>query len=103
MTASCNRSEANRHLAHEEGAIQRTYASISEMLEKERPHGVVCCPSYDSMFEVASEILPFGIPTFLEKPPGLSLQQAVNPGRNGERIWGADDGGCESAALLGAS
>ncbi len=80
VIASCNRSKKNRDLARDQGGIQKTYASISEMLEKERPHGVVCCASYDSMYEAACEVLPFGIPTLLEKPPGLSRQNAVTLG-----------------------
>lgn len=76
MVASCNRSEAGRAQAHKEGGIPRTYSNISEMLEREQPAGVLCCASYHSMFDVARQILPAGIPTLLEKPPGLSMEEA---------------------------
>lgn len=77
VVAACNRSEANRSLAQNEGSIPRCYNSISKMLESEHPDGVLCCASYGTIFEAASEALPFGIPTLLEKPPGLSRQQAL--------------------------
>lgn len=76
IVAACNRSETGRAQAHEEGGIPRTYSNIPEMLEREQPAGVLCCASYDSMFDVARQVLPTGIPTLLEKPPGLTLGEA---------------------------
>lgn len=76
VVASCNRSEAGRASAHQEGGIPNTYADITEMLDKERPEGILCCASYHSMFDVARQIIPAGIPTLLEKPPGLSMEEA---------------------------
>ena len=73
IVASCNRSERGRQKATSEGGIPRTYPDAAAMLDKERPDGVICCASADQMINAAGKILPFGIPTFLEKPPGISL------------------------------
>jgi len=75
FTAVCNRTEAGRQRAQQAGQIPRAYASIPEMLERERPDGVICCVSFDQVYHAAQQILPFGIPTLLEKPPGTSLAE----------------------------
>jgi predicted dehydrogenase len=75
FVACCNRSPEKRRQAETEGGIPRTYAAIDAMLESERPDGVVCCVSPDQMAAAAGQILPFGIPTLLEKPPGVSLAE----------------------------
>ncbi|MGD9722089.1 MAG: Gfo/Idh/MocA family oxidoreductase [Pirellulales bacterium] len=75
IVAACNRSAAGRQQAETEGGIPHTYAQIGEMLERERPDGVLCCASSDTQFAAAQEVLPYGIPTLLEKPPGLSLAE----------------------------
>jgi predicted dehydrogenase len=75
VVASCNRSERGREKAHSEGGIANTYASIEAMLDRERPDGVVCCASAEHMAEAAKQILSFGLPTLLEKPPGISLAE----------------------------
>ena len=75
FVACCNRSSEGRRKAEQEGGIPRTYARIDEMLERERPDGVVCCASMQYIHGAALEILPFQIPTLLEKPPGTSLAE----------------------------
>jgi predicted dehydrogenase len=75
FVACSNRSEEGRHKAEREGGIPRTYAQIDAMLDRERPDGVVCCASPDQMAVAVAQILPFGIPTLLEKPPGVSLAE----------------------------
>jgi predicted dehydrogenase len=75
FVACCNRSDEGRRKAEREGHIPRTYTRIDEMLDHERPEGVVCCASIHQMYDAASEILPHGLPTFLEKPPGTSWAQ----------------------------
>jgi predicted dehydrogenase len=75
VVAACNRSAEGRERAQTQGGIGRTYARIGEMLKRERPDGVVCCASSDAMYSAALEILPCGIATLLEKPPGLSLEE----------------------------
>ncbi|MAG92450.1 MAG: hypothetical protein CMJ48_01685 [Planctomycetaceae bacterium] len=77
ITASCNRSRAGQEKAREEGGIPRTYADIETMLAAESPAGLVCCVSFDSMYEVGKRIIPAGIPILLEKPPGTSVAEAL--------------------------
>lgn len=73
-TAACNRGEPGRRGAAAAG-IPRTYARIPEMMEKEKPDGVVCCVSFDQAESAARELIPFGAPVLLEKPPGISPAQ----------------------------
>ncbi|MCK6551386.1 Gfo/Idh/MocA family oxidoreductase [Myxococcota bacterium] len=75
IVASVNRSEAGREKARTEGGIGHTYASIAEMMGVERLDGVLCLPSYPQMFAAANEVLAYGVPTLLEKPPGTSLAE----------------------------
>lgn len=75
FVACCNRSEAGRLRAQTEGAIPRVYADVEEMIRTESPDGVVCCASLDQVYAAALKIIPFGIPTLLEKPPGTSLAE----------------------------
>ena len=75
FVACCNRSAPGREKATRDGGIERTYAKIDEMLERERPDGVVSCASLDQVFATAQQILPFAVPTLLEKPPGTSLAE----------------------------
>jgi len=75
FVACCNRSEEGRRKAQIEAGIGRTYADIGEMIEREKPDGVVCCVSFDQIYDAARAIFPFGVPTLLEKPPGTSVQE----------------------------
>lgn len=75
FVACCNRSPSGRERASREGRIINTYAEIETMLERERPDGVVCCTSLDQIYSAAKQIIPFGIPTLLEKPPGTSVAE----------------------------
>ena len=75
VVAACNRSEAGRKKATEEGKIAKTYASIPEMIAKEQPDGILCTASVDGIFPAAKEIIASGLPALLEKPPGTSLAE----------------------------
>jgi predicted dehydrogenase len=74
IIASCNRSEAGRNRAKEAG-IEKTYGSYQDMLEKERLDGIICSTSLFNNYEVAKELIPYGIPMLLEKPPGTSIEE----------------------------
>ncbi len=76
IAAACNRSEEGRRRAKNEGGIERTYRSIAEMLAKEELEGVICCASAEQIFEAGSALIPSKIPILLEKPPGLSVEEA---------------------------
>ncbi len=73
-TGACNRSEFGRAGAKTAG-IPRVYAGISEMMRAEKPDGVVCCASFDQAEGAARELIPFGVPILMEKPPGTSPTQ----------------------------
>jgi predicted dehydrogenase len=75
FVASCNRSELGRRKASEEGGIHNTYAHIDEMMRVEKPDGVISCASVDQIYSTVIELLPFGIPLLIEKPPGTSLKE----------------------------
>ena len=75
IVASCNRSKKNRKKASIEMNIPRTYASIVEMFDKENLDGIICCVSFWNNYSVAKELIPYGIPILLEKPPGTSLAE----------------------------
>ncbi len=77
FVAACNRSVEGRQRAKTEGEIPATYHSISEMLEQERPDGVVCCASSDQMYPAARSVIQTGVPTLLEKPPGTSVEELI--------------------------
>jgi predicted dehydrogenase len=76
VTAGCNRSEAGRRRAREDGGLARTYASAAEMIEREDPAGLLVTVSALSVGAVVRELLPFGRPILAEKPPGTSLAEA---------------------------
>jgi predicted dehydrogenase len=75
IVAVCNRSEAGRARAMADGGIPKAYASIAELLREERPDGVVCTTPPEAIHEAGMELLASGVPTLLEKPPGISLAQ----------------------------
>ncbi len=75
LVGACNRSEAGRKKATEEGKIARTYATIGELIAKEKPDGILCTASVDGIFPAAKEIIASGIPSMLEKPPGTTLAE----------------------------
>jgi len=76
FVAACNRSEEGRRKAEKEGGIQKTYQHPIDMVEKVQPDAVICCPSFDSVYDVASKLIPYGVPLLLEKPPGVSVKEA---------------------------
>ena len=75
VCASCNRSETGRACAREKAGIPRTYANPLEMVECERPDGLLLTVSAVSMAESTRKLIPLGIPLLVEKPPALSLSE----------------------------
>lgn len=75
VVAACNRSEAGRKKAIEEGKIPRAYATIGELIAKEKPDGIVCTASVDGIYPAAKEIIAAGVPALLEKPQGTTLAE----------------------------
>jgi predicted dehydrogenase len=76
VAAACNRSPDGRRRALDDGGFLRTYASASEMVETERPDGVLVSASVLSQFALTRELIPLGVPLLVEKPPGTSAAEA---------------------------
>ncbi|HCE42564.1 MAG TPA: hypothetical protein DET40_03350 [Lentisphaeria bacterium] len=55
--------------------IPRSYADYHEMLDKERPDGVVVCVGPNFHAECAIELMDAGFHVCTEKPPAVSLKQ----------------------------
>ncbi|MBI2193610.1 MAG: Gfo/Idh/MocA family oxidoreductase [Planctomycetes bacterium] len=55
--------------------VERRHDSIRPLLEDDRPDAVFVLVSVLAVSEVASAFLRAGVPTFLEKPPGLHTRQ----------------------------
>ena len=64
-----------RSLASGHG-IPASYADYREMVEKEKPDGVMVCVGPDFHAQVAIELLGAGIHVFTEKPPARDAAQA---------------------------
>jgi predicted dehydrogenase len=73
IAASCNRSEAGRERAQQEGQILAVYSDIDKMLQDANLDGVLCCASFTQLYETACKIIPTQTPVLIEKPPGLSM------------------------------
>ncbi len=67
IVAASARSEKNRARAGAHAA--KVYSDYREMLAQEKPDGVVVCVSADAVDRVTEELLPFGVPLLIEKPP----------------------------------
>ncbi|HTU27230.1 MAG TPA: Gfo/Idh/MocA family oxidoreductase [Pirellulales bacterium] len=74
IVASVSLHEKSQQEALRDG-IPAAYGSVEEMVDREQPDGVVCCPTFDQVALVARELAPRRIPTLLEKPSGTSLAE----------------------------
>lgn len=75
IVASSNRSEVNNLKAKNEGRIQKTYTDFHEMLRNEKVDGLLVCASFDQLYHIAKEVIPYKIPVLLEKPAGTSMEE----------------------------
>lgn len=55
--------------------IEQVYDTFDHLLEGCAPDGVMILVSANQIYDVAINLLPTGIPLFLEKPPGLYPEQ----------------------------
>jgi predicted dehydrogenase len=76
VVASVNRSQEKKELAFNAG-IPNNYSTIEDMVAHHKLDGIICCVSFQHIFEVASELIKFKIPILLEKPPGLSVHELL--------------------------
>jgi|GEM_PF-2978988 len=75
IVASCNRSENGNLAASREEKIPFTFYSLDEMIRKTKPDGVLVSVSFDHIYQVAKELIPYQIPLLLEKPTGTCLEE----------------------------
>lgn len=73
VVAAVNRSSEGRSRAKLIGGIDRTYGDVTSMLEEERLDGILVSASVLSQFDVIRQLIPWGVPLLIEKPPAISL------------------------------
>ena len=73
IIASCNRSAESNEKARAELGIDEVFVDYREMVEKIQPDGLINCVSYQNIFQVSKDLIPYQIPMLIEKPPGISL------------------------------
>ena len=49
---------------------------VDDLIKEARPDALMVLVSEDQMFTVASAVIPYGLPLFIEKPPGLVPEEA---------------------------
>lgn len=57
------------------------YGDMQEMLEKEKPDGVIICIGPEAHAELASKVMRMGFPVYTEKPPAPSATAALEVAR----------------------
>ena len=75
VVASANRSEAGRARAKAAG-IPKTVSEIEALFDSS-PDAVLCSASIHENFAAARRVLPWGVPTLLEKPPGICSEELM--------------------------
>ena len=55
--------------------IPEVYQSSEELIEQGKPDALLILVSADQIFAVAQNVMPFKLPVFIEKPPGLHPAQ----------------------------
>ena len=55
--------------------IENVYETVDDLLKGCMPDGLMILVSADQIYNVALNLIPIGIPLFLEKPPGLVPEQ----------------------------
>lgn len=76
VVAAHNRSQASNERAVLELGIPAAYATSKEMIESEHLDGIIIAVSATNLFEVTQSLIPYQIPLLVEKPPGLSSDDA---------------------------
>lgn len=61
--------------AHEYG-FERTYGDYRRMIEDERPDAVIAITPLERTLPIGRELLSYGIPVMVEKPPGRTASEA---------------------------
>jgi predicted dehydrogenase len=72
LTAVCDLDEARAKEYAARFGFSRTYADFRAMIGRERPDGLVAITPMTHTAAIVEELLGFGIPLVIEKPPGES-------------------------------
>jgi predicted dehydrogenase len=59
----------------------KAYGDYRELLEREKPDGVIICIGPQQHYELAIEVMKLGYPVYTEKPPAASSQDAYEVAR----------------------
>ncbi|NOY82273.1 MAG: Gfo/Idh/MocA family oxidoreductase [Kiritimatiellaeota bacterium] len=76
LVAACDLDRARAERVCDEFGFAHAYSDLNEMLEREHPDGCVCIVPVPSIVELGAELFRRGIPCVIEKPPGVSLEEA---------------------------
>lgn len=75
FVAAVNRSEEGNARASSHG-IPNTYTNIQQMMENEVLDAVLVLVPPRDMHQVTISLIPYGLPVLIEKPPGISIEEA---------------------------
>ncbi|HOJ20405.1 MAG TPA: Gfo/Idh/MocA family oxidoreductase [Armatimonadota bacterium] len=78
LVAVVDQIEEKRLVAQRTWGARRAYASVEEMLDKEKPEGVCISGPPQMHYEVGLQVLERGIPIFVEKPSAIDFQHAYD-------------------------
>ena len=53
--------------------IQNVFKNINSLIEKSNPDALLILVSSENIFKITKQIIPYKIPFFVEKPPGLNF------------------------------
>lgn len=77
LAACCDINPEAAKAAAEEFGFKRYYTDYIEMIETEKPDAVMAITPVHLTEKISVELLKRGIPTLLEKPPGMSREAAL--------------------------
>ena len=73
IIASCNRTKKGNILAQSKGNIKKTYLDYYKMIDDLNLDGIIITTSFQNIYSVAKDLIPYKLPILLEKPSGTSL------------------------------
>jgi virulence factor len=82
----CDLDEGRLNGVGDRFGIGRRFTNYKEMLEKTDPEAVYVVMPPHQLFDIVIDCLRRGLHVFIEKPPGVSLEQARNMARLAERM-----------------
>lgn len=76
LAAVCDLRKDRAELFRREFGFRRAYTDLDQMLAEERPDACWVVTPIELTRELAGRVIEAGVPTLLEKPPGVSLEEA---------------------------